>query len=438
MTQNPELIIKNLELAANLGPKTKPSNSAIKALASDNNEYAGFLAIFAYGQGAMRRRYSLVPGRAYYEVTPEGYGSLMSRLASLKLLDQLKTQTPAGKKGELVVPNYLGISSRMAPQMNLNPMTGPGVNTPCLGADLLNSIHPGMVDAIENTCNIIRTRSYLSLPPGAYGGLQSVLYQIQGAANSFMQALYDLYQGVILVMQQFAQVINGIMASVNQYIYNLISSIIPLDLICAILGAAQSLLDDVAFFASLFNGSDSLFNAINSIQKVINYASIGLNYAYNPINLLSLAPGVSDVVNAFSNLQSNPQALLGQLISNFGFSAGANNSAIQIANAILLRYGLMGQLGPLGSIMLQSGVAGNNSQWYKTSDLGTGDFGMGSGIVPPNPMYLDPDNPLAALDVNSNPYFKAFKTDIKDFTSSTGNLVNLAKDSVTDLVSPRE
>lgn len=428
MAQNPQTILKDLEVAANLSPTSKPSSSAIKALASDSNEYAGYLAMLAYGEGAIGRKYDFVPNRPYYQVTYEGYGNFMKRLENLKLLDGLKTLSPAGQRGDLVVPNYLGIASRMAPQMNLNPMTGPGANTPCLGADLLNSIHPGMVDAIENTCNIIRTRSYLSLPPGAFGGLQSILYQIQGAVNSFMQALYDLYQGVMLVMQQFAQIINGIMASINQYIYNLISSIIPLDLICAILGAAQSLLDDVAFFASLFNGSDALFNAINSIQTVINYAALGLNYAYNPLSLLTLIPGVADVVNSFDKLISNPEAFLGQLISNFGFSMGANNSGLQIANAILLRYGLMGQLGPLGGIMLTAGVAGNNSQWYRTSNPGTGDFGMGSGIVFPNPMYLDPDNPLAALDVNANPYFNAFKTDVKDFTSNVSNLVGLSEE----------
>ena len=110
---------------------------------------------------------------------------------------------------------------------------------------------------------------------------------------------------------------------------------------------------------------------------------------------------------------------MGQMISNFGFSAGANSKALQIANAIILRYGLEGQLGPLGPILLQAGVAGNSSQWYRTGNLGTGSFGnLAAGNIFPNPGYFDPNDPLKFLDVNSNQYFNAAKTNLADFTNN--------------------
>jgi hypothetical protein len=276
-----------------------------------------------------------------------------------------------------------------------------------------------MVDGIENFCNIIRTRSYLSLPPGAFGGLSSFLYKAQGAIQGFIQALYNIYHGALLTLQRFALMINHLLTLLNQYVYGKIRRLIPLDLICAVLGAFQSVLDDVAFFAQLFNGGDSLFNAINSIQTVVNYAAQGLNYAYNPISLAGLIPSVNNVFQSLNQLSNNPDAFMGQLISNFGFSAGAGNKAVQIANAILLRYGLESQLGPLANIALQQGVAGNSSQWYRTGDTGTNGFGnLAYGNVTPNPGYIDPDNPFSFLDVNANPYFNKAKANIEDFKTN--------------------
>jgi hypothetical protein len=216
--------------------------------------------------------------------------------------------------------------------------------------------------------------------------------------------------------------VNGLLASFNQFVYNFINeNIIPLDLICAILGAFQSLLDDVAFFAQLFDGGDAIFNAIKSVQTVVNFAAQGLSYAYNPISILSIIPGINNLYAEFQNLLSNPEAFMGQLITNFGMSMGSNSKALQIANAILLRYGVMSQLGPLGPILLQAGVAGNNSQWYRTGNLGIGDFGNSFNFVP-NPGYINPDNPLEFLDVNSNPYFNQVKTNLSDFTTNAKDI----------------
>jgi len=387
----------------------------------DGNQYAARLDMLVNGKKSIGHVWAIDQGDPY-PITGGTRGTYVNFVKWCKenhLLEALQKQTPAGTAGELVTGGMLGIDTLLTSQMFQNPITGPAQNAPCLGADLLNSIHPHMVEGIENFCNIIRTRSYLSLPPGAFGGLSSFLYKVQGAISGFIQALYNVYHGVLLMMQRFANMINGLLQSLNQFIYDFISYFIPLDLICAILGAFQSLLDDVAFFAQLFGGGDGIFNAINSIQTVINFAAQGLNYAYNPISLAGLIPGVNDVFKALNQLSSDPEAFMGQLISHFGFSAGAGNKAVQIANAILLHYGLESQLGPLGSVLLSQGVAGNSSQWYRSGDTGTGNFGnLAYGNVIPNPGYIDPDNPFSFLDVNSNPYFNKAKANIEDFKTN--------------------
>lgn len=408
-----------LEKMTGLGPQAPLHYDVFKL--GDNNQYGAHLAILAYGTDSLGGICSAYSGVTPYAISVPNYNSFISSLKARNLVSKL-SYTPAGQKGQLEDLGSLGIFSRTSPQMPFNPMTGPGINMPCLGADLLNSIHPGMVDSIESVCNIIRTKAYFSLPVSAMGGLQSLMYKVEGAINSFMAALYDIYYGAILAVQQFMMVVNGIMASIGNMIYSFINSIIPLDLICAILGAAQSILDDVAFFASLFNGSDGLFNAINAVQTVINYGVEGLNYAYNPLSLINLIPGVSDIFSQLNTLESNPEAFLGTLVAHFGASFGTNNQSLQVANAIIAHYGLQAQLGPLGPIMASAGTAGPNTSWYRTGNPGTGNFGnMGINQIIPNMSFSNPDTG-ALLDINCNPYVGKFQSDISGFVASVGSL----------------
>jgi hypothetical protein len=435
-------ILKELEAASGLKVNGTNPNLSTFQTHGNQNQYAAYLDILVNGKKALNANWNIDPSDPPYLITRDRYISFVKWLTENHLMEGCQSLTPAGQRGELVTGGLLGINARSTGNMPMNAMTGPGQNTPCLGADLLNSIDPNMVNNIENICNIIRTKSYFTLPASAFGSLQTLLYQAQGAVQGFVQYLYNIYHGVILLLQRFAAMVNGLLASISQMIYDFIASLIPLDLLCAILGAFQSLLDDVAFFAQLFNGGDGLFNAINSIQTVVNYAAQGLAYAYNPMSLLNLIPGVGNVMAQFQQVLNDPEAFMGNLISHFNIGIASNNKALQIANAIILHYGLEGQLGPLGPILLQGGVAGNNSQWYRTGNLGTGDFGKGLGgggignlaigNIAANPGYFDPDNPLGFLDVNSNPYFAAARTNLSDFTNNAKNLPGAVANFVTN------
>lgn len=442
-------ILHNLEIASGLlinpSKTTAQRKITIDALKihADNNQYAAELDILVNGQKSLGHTWAIDIGDPY-AIDATRYKSFVKRMTENHFIAELQKVTPAGQRGELVTGGLLGIHALSMNSMASNPITGPNLQNDSLLGQLLNDIHPGMVDGIENFCNIIRTRSYLTMPPSSFGSLQTFLYKAQGAISSFIQTLYDIYHGVLIMMQRFAIVINGLLTSLNQWAYDWINSLIPLDLICAILGATQALVDDVAFFAQLFAGGDGLFNAINSVQTVINYAARGLSFAYNPISVLDLIPGVSNIFAQLNLLESDPQAFLGSLISHYGFSKGLQNRAVQVANAILLHYGLESQLGPLGSVLLQGGVAGNSSQWYRTGNNGLGGFGnLKYGNVTPNPTYLDPDNPFGILDINRNQYFNAIGTDLAKFKENAsaipgaaGAAANEAVTNVTNFFNP--
>jgi len=351
----------------------------------DMSIYAARLAILAYGYDSHSKKYTVTTELATgtnqtttVTVDSDFYNKFILFLEQNGLKD-LVSKTPAGSEktqyggSQLDSVGALGSQLRYTSNNALNAMTGPAVNHPSIVGDMLNSIHPGMVDELENFCNVIRTRSYLSLPSDSFGSINQAMWYITGAVTAFYGAIIDIYQGMIQLMQQFFATINSIIGMIQQEIISIIERIIPLDLICMILDAVQTILDDIGFFAQLFGGSDQLFTTLNSIQTVVNFASFGVNFAYNPIGgLTTLFPQQAQQVFDFVNsIQTMPQTFVSKMMTNFGFGTIANNEGLAIANTIIQYYGLGAQLGPLGPVIASAGIAPNKSNWYRTNNTGT-------------------------------------------------------------------
>jgi hypothetical protein len=366
------LTIPAMELTTGLSFSNRGVLQKIKDMSLPNYSlYGACLLILIRGYDAIGTEMSF-EGSDKVVVTPEFYTWFVEDfIEEGKLQEELK-KTPAGAKGELQTMGADGSFTRYSAHNTINVMTGPGVNMPCLATDLLEKIHPGIVNDIENFCNVIRTRSYLSLPSDAFGGLSQAMWFITGAVTAFYQSIVEIYQGMVQMIQQLYSVLNNIFRMIQSYITSVIEQIIPLDLICLILDAVQTILDDIGFFAQLFNGSDNLFQTLNAIQTVVNYASFGVNFAYNPLQgLATLFPKQAQQVYGFINqIQELPQALLGKLVQHVGFGVNSNNEALAIANTIVQRYGLGSSLGPLGGVLASAGTVGNRSKWYRTSATG--------------------------------------------------------------------
>ena len=365
-------IIKTLETSTGLSPNRNGILEKLHHISMPNeNMYAAILYILVYGYDAINTSFSIA-GSDPITITPDFYDWFVDKYIKENKLEGVLKSCPAGSKQELENIGSQGGFTRLTAHNDLNTMTGPGINAPCFGADLLNSIHPGMVDEIENICNVIRTRSYLALPADVFGGITQAMWYVTGAVTAFYQAIVEIYQGMIQLVQQVFVWINNIARMIQQKLQSVIERILPLRLLCLILDAVQTILDDIGFFAQLFNGSDNLFNVLNAIQTVVNYASFGVNFAYDPLGgLAALFPEqANQVYNFISNIQNIPQAYLGKLIQNIGFGNVSNNEGLAIANTIIQRYGLGSLLGPLQPVLASAGTVGNRSQWYRTGETG--------------------------------------------------------------------
>jgi hypothetical protein len=411
--------LSQLEIACGVSENQAFLN-ILRNKANNDAEYIAYLSILGLGYKAIDKQ--IVDGKDTQKITPKFYKNFLGFLQKSGYYDIVKTQSPAGKANELEDIGQNGAFSRYVNNLINSPITGPAVNTPCLGADLLNQIHPDFVNNLENFCNVIRTRAYLAMPAGAFGSIGSLMWQITGAVGAFFNCLIWIYQGMELLIQQFFAIISSAMRMLQQLIISVLERYIPFDLICTILDTVQIVLDDIGFFASLFNGSDNLFNVLNAIQNVVNIMSTGIGFVYNPFGAVQyfFPKEVAAVMNLASQLQNLPQQLLSQVMTNFGFYSAANSEGLAIAAAIIQRYGLAAQLGPLAPyVNTLAAQAPNNSGWYRAG-------GSSAGATYGGPIYANPytlTSPIdgSPLNVNLNDLLNGIRSIPQNFSSGQQN-----------------
>jgi hypothetical protein len=315
------------------------------------NKFLCVLEVLKQGYDAEGITYSL-NGQPAYSVNQEIFDYVNVTLNNKRfstvggnvynLRDDLK-KTPGWKQMHQDGENALdkssnGLFTAMSALMSNNPATGPSQNTPPLCYRLLNKIHPEFTNNIERFCNSIRTRSYLALPAMAFGSLRRVVSALNGVLKAFQRVIGAVYQGVIKIIKYFYSYINGIIQKIQRFMMNVIRQIIPLDLICLILEAAQILLDDIKFFTSIFSQSASLFNVLNTVQSVINNAS---SLFSNPLSFLAgfLPPEVKNIVATIDKIGTDPDSFISEQLQNYGMGYVADALHGNLLGALASKYG---------------------------------------------------------------------------------------------------
>jgi hypothetical protein len=355
--------IGELEADTKLTTIAPPALLAIKQNSANLNIYASYLSILAYGYEPSQNGYvfAFEVGKAHpvsekdydfvLKTLPTIYYSYIDPKTKTQLKKPLKTvleKTPGWKmmtnNGEFSEPvGWSGVGSlaSIAALLNGSPISGPSKSTPSVCETLLNNIHPDFTDNIERFSNMIRSRSYLALPAMAYGSLQRIIAKLNGVIKAFQRVINAIYQGAIRIIQQWYSYVNGVMQLINRLMLDIIESIIPLDLICLILEAAQILLDDIGFFTSLFTQSGSIFNYLNQFQNYINIASNLVNQAANPLaTIISfLPPEVKQIIDMVDQIGSDPSGFLSDQLSNYGMSQVADALQGNITSLLIKKFG---------------------------------------------------------------------------------------------------
>jgi hypothetical protein len=265
--------------------------------------------------------------------------------------DMLK-KTPAYAKGCFDGVGQLGNIAANGDRMEQNPLTGPKRFGPSLVTNMLRKIHPDSVENIENFCNVIRSRAYLSMPKGAFGSLRKVVSILNGALNSFNRKMRQFYKGLNKLIKQAYAFINGIIADINRLLIQMIEEIIPVDFLCLLLDTAQVILDDIGFFVGLFNMSGPFLNYLNIAQTVINTSS---GFLQNPFNTIVgfLPKEVQDVVSTIETIGEDPESFISDTLSNYGLSYITTALQGDIVGAMVQKFGksYYYNSGPLADVM---------------------------------------------------------------------------------------
>lgn len=316
------------------------------------NKYYLLLCLLVYGFDN-KTLSSSSQGHERY-VIDEAFINDFYKMAKQPLLQEALKKTPAWQKGCFEEVGKLGATEVNADNMSNNPITGPTKNTPSLVENLLNKIHPDAVENLEKFCNMIRTRSYLSMPKGSFSSIGRLVAAINGVIETFQAIINDIYNGIIFYVQQVYAYVNSIVAEIQQTVLYAINQIIPLDLICLILDTMQCILDDINFFTSLFNMSGPLMNYLNITQNFVNSASTLVS---NPFSTVAayLPPEVNNIIDTVNQIGQDPGGYLSDQLSNFGYAYVATALQGNLVGALVDKFGPQyASVTPLGNILTKA------------------------------------------------------------------------------------
>lgn len=339
------------------------------------------------------------------------------------VISKFLKKTPAYSKGCFDNIGCFGVTHGVnANRQTVSPITGPTQHTSSLVENLLEKIHPGATQELENFCNKIRTRAWMSLPKGSFGSLASIVSKLNGVLEAFQAIISDLYQGCIEIIQKMYAAINGIVSQIQKKLLSLINDIIPLDLLCLILDTLQVLMDDINFFTSMFQMSGSFLNYLNTFQNYLNTAS---QLVSNPFATIQsyLPSDVTNIIDMVNQIGADPNGYLADQLNNYGYGYVLNALQGNLVGAIVNKYGAQyASITPLGNILTK----------------GTAIYSRFGGQFPPMPATMGPNiytgsSGTTNIDINGNPFNNIGQTFVSDFnnlTNSIGDLFN-NKPSVT-------
>lgn len=395
------------------------------------NKYYLLLCLLVYGFDN-KTLSSSVQGHEKY-IIDEAFLNDFFKMAKQPLLQDALKKTPAWQKGCFDEIGKEGVTEANADNMAESPLTGPKKTTPSLVERLLNKIHPDAVTNLEKFCNTIRTRSYLSMPKGAFSSVGRLVRAINGVVAAFNAIITDIYNGIIAYVQQVYAWVNGLIAEAQRWLMSKIEEIVPLDLICLLLDTLQVIMDDINFFTSLFNMSGPFLNYLNTIQTFMNTASNLLTNP-NPLSLLKgfLPPDVQKIMDTVDQIGSDPGSFMSDMLSNYGYSYIATALQGNLVGALVNKFGPQySKASPIGDILSKAEAIYNR-------------YGDGSSLFPTSNQILGPNvysggkmdvygNPIEATDIigNVKEDFRLLNQNLQDASVNA----SLAKDELIDGVS---
>jgi hypothetical protein len=284
-------------------------------------------------------------------------------MAKIPQLQNIIKKTPAYQKGCFNDIGKLGTTQANAQNMPTSPVTGPKTNQPGLVSELLERIHPGLVQSIDNFCNNVRTKAYMSLPRTSFAALQSLVSAINGIVSAFQQIVYSIYNGIMYYIQQISGIINGLIAKIQQLLMMFLEKIIPPDLLCILYMLLQKFLSDSKFFQSIANFENAINKFQQKLEDEVNKAfGPVLALANNPFGAISkhFSPEVNQIISMVFSVANNPDSYLGGFLSNFGYGMAAEESQPGIIEQFDQIFSpLYSSMSPIGKI-LKARSSGSN------------------------------------------------------------------------------
>lgn len=164
---------------------------------------------------------------------------------------------------------------------------------------VMDKVSPGLTNKLDSAVKLINVDGLQHSGTQLMGGISSLMSLVDSLLSVPFQMAEDLYNGVMQIMQQISQMLDGILSSILDLFFGpngLLDMILPMDLIMGFLEAVGELASVVGDIGNLVGGFSMVTDFASQVQGMVGQASSALS---NPLSL------------AQSYLPSQAQAFLG-------------------------------------------------------------------------------------------------------------------------------
>lgn len=184
--------------------------------------------------------------------------------------------------------------------------------------NLIDKVNPDFANSLDSSFKKFKVDELANLPGQVVGSIRNLAALADSVLSLPFAIAADLYNGLMEIMQEIADVIDSIISSIFDLFFGpggVLDSILPIAAVMEFLEAVSELASFVGGISQMFGG----FTAITNItSQITSYSSQAIGVLNNPaaLALQYVPPQVGQIMGAIRNPEGALQSLIPSSIQN--------------------------------------------------------------------------------------------------------------------------
>lgn len=179
--------------------------------------------------------------------------------------------------------------------------------------NLLNNVSPGYGNQINGTITNLNLQALANFPKQLFSSVDHLITAVDNILAIPLNMLAQVYYGYMEIMKNISKLLSNLMNGFQEFIFNFLDSIIPIQSILDLLSQVSTLANQIGGIATTFLGANQITGFAN---QVINFSSQIGTILNSPLDFaFSVLPQEinQQVSQVLYNVQ-NPQQIINQFL----------------------------------------------------------------------------------------------------------------------------